>query len=641
MDTSGPSSSSFSAAHYFPARRRVWQACTNCRARKTRCDAAKPKCSLCVTQNVECVYRDSNQPRIEQNTRILLERIQMLEDRLFASPVFAAPQGQQDQQQSANTPSPQAVRQPTTPGSVLAQTRDVVRDAAVTAERPEADGDGQIPIPLSHTANANHVFEWPIVQQLLSESEPMPPRPAMPGGVRSTEATDIFFRDAPDDGSPALPPESWRLFQDRSLPVSIDAADRYREVIHEYFAEVNIFFPLLALDDILATFNEVVLSERTAGTAKTTIAPSRYCLLLMVLCIGSFVCTGEYRISLDEVAGRNGGENPQSLGSGFFREIPGLDEKLWQKARLLLGFISSETTLETAQCAMLASLYTGAKGRVSDSFHWAHATAVKCEALARREVINTDGTDRFSDAFRRLFWVSLIYEGDFVSEISITLPSGIARYEDVVPYPAPETPKHREEHAAAFSTPEANPTSPAATSYYRTEELVAFQISTNAAIRRFLNRVNSVVYDSKDQFRMTRTNYANWLLRITEDLWSYHGALYRNLPDFLLTSQPRKRPDQENASSPLTPGIIRVEELGNNPWNVLRLKGRYYAGQYIIHRPFLEYVLLNMAHFDTHPCKEAILERCRLCLEGCRGFINVFDIDPANSLTGLFASGMV
>ncbi|OBR05265.1 C6 finger domain-containing protein [Colletotrichum higginsianum IMI 349063] len=74
------SSSSFSAAHYFPARRRVWQACTNCRARKTRCDAAKPKCSLCMAQDVECIYRDSNQPRIEQNTRILLERIQMLED---------------------------------------------------------------------------------------------------------------------------------------------------------------------------------------------------------------------------------------------------------------------------------------------------------------------------------------------------------------------------------------------------------------------------------------------------------------------------------------------------------------------------------------------------------------------------------
>lgn len=230
-----------------------------------------------------------------------------------------------------------------------------------------------------------------------------------------------------------------------------------------------------------------------------------------------------------------------------------------------------------------------------------------------------------------------------MSEISITLPSGIARYEDVVPYPAPETPKQHKDFTVAQMTPEADVESPASTSFYRTEELVAFQISTNAAIRRFLNRVNSVVFDSKDQFRMTRTNYANWLLRITEDLWSYHGALYRNLPDFLLTSQPRRTPgqQQENASSPMTPGIIRVEELGNNPWNVLRLKGRYYAGQYIIHRPFIEYVMLNMAHFETHPCREAILERCRMCLEGCKGFINVFDIDPANSITGLFAGGMV
>ncbi|KAF6811084.1 C6 finger domain-containing protein [Colletotrichum musicola] len=645
MDTSSGPSSSFSAAHYFPARRRVWQACTNCRARKTRCDAAKPKCSLCMSQNVECVYRDSNQPRIEQNTRILLERIQMLEDRLFASPVFASPQQQQQQQAVVSTPSPKATRQqPTTPGSGT--------EAVQQQDNTSHDNDGQIPIPLSHTANANHVFEWPIVRQLLSETEPaaLPPRPAMPGGVRSTEATDIFFRETLDQNrTSSRPPESWRLFRDRGLPVSVDAADRYREVVHEYFAEVNAFFPLLSLDDVMATLDEVVRRERTASDEDEmpAVSPARYCLLLLVLCLGCFVCMGEYRISLDEVAGRDGGQHPQSLGSGFFRECPGIDGRLWDKARLLLGFISSETTLEAAQCTMLAGLYMGANGRVADSFHWAHATAVKCEALARRAVISTDGTDRFSDAFRRLFWVSLIYEGDFVSEISITLPSGITRYEDVVPYPAPETPRHRREHAAALSSSSTDQaTTPTATSFYRTEELVAFQVSTNAAIRRFLNRVNSVVYDSKDQFRMTRANYANWLLRITEDLWSYHGALYRNLPDFLLTSQPRRRPGDQDSStgaggSPATPGIIRLEELGNNPWNVLRLKGRYYAGQYIIHRPFLEYVLLNVAHFETHPCKEAILDRCRMCLEGCRGFIDVFDIDPANSVTCLFAGGMV
>ncbi|KAK1712440.1 hypothetical protein BDP67DRAFT_517395 [Colletotrichum lupini] len=653
MDDSAPSSS-FSAAHYFPTRRRVWQACTNCRARKTRCDAAKPKCSLCVTQNVECVYRDSNQPRIEQNTRILLERIQMLEDRLLSSPVFSGQQQSQSQQASQpslDTPSPQATRHATTPRSAHHTQPEAGPDSTSTRNQTDAvqtrnaDADAQIPIPLSHTANANHVFEWPIVKQLLSETDSasQPPRPAFPGGLRSAEATDIFFRKDTGTDSSMCPPESWRLFQDRSLPVSIHAADRYREVIHEYFAEVNIFFPLLSPEDIINTLNEVIASEKTASVVSPLTAPARYCLLLLVLCMGSFVYTGDYRISLDERAGRDGGQRQRPISSSIIGDFPDIDEQLWRKARLLLGFISSEISLEAAQCTMLASLYMNANGRVADSFHWAHATAVKCEALAKRDARGAEGNDGFSDAFRRLFWVALIYEGDFVSEISITLPSGIARYEEVVPYPAPETPKQHKEFTINQATPEAEVTSPSSTSFYRTEELVAFQISTNAAIRRLLNRVNSVVFDSKDQFRMTRTNYANWLLRITEDLWSYHGALYRNLPDFLLTSQPRRTPGQqpEIATSPMTPGIIQVEELGNNPWNVLRLKGRYYAGQYIIHRPFIEYVMLNMAHFETHPCREAILERCRMCLEGCKGFINVFDIDPANSITGLFAAGMV
>jgi hypothetical protein len=228
-----------------------------------------------------------------------------------------------------------------------------------------------------------------------------------------------------------------------------------------------------------------------------------------------------------------------------------------------------------------------------------------------------------------------MYEGDFVSEISITLPSGISRYEDVVPYPANATFSRHFHHSG---TPSTDGGTQALESYDRTEELVAFQISTNAAIRRFLNRVNSVVYDSKDQFRMTRSNYANWLLRITEDLWSYHDAIYKNLPDFLLRSQPQHESSTDSAAHPGTPG---TESIRNNPWNVRRLEGRFYAGQYIIHRPFLEYVLLNIDHFQTHPCREAILERGRLCLQGCSGFIKVFDIDPANSITCLFASGMV
>lgn len=243
-----------------------------------------------------------------------------------------------------------------------------------------------------------------------------------------------------------------------------------------------------------------------------------------------------------------------------------------------------------------------------------------------RTLIGSKENDVFSEAFRRLYWVAFIFEGDFVSEISITLPSGIARYEDLVPYPIQGAPRGK---SAETATPRPEPASldPA-------EELVAFQISTNAAIRRFLNHVNSVVYDSKDHFRMTRINYANWLLRTTDDLWSYHSTIYRNLPDVLLS-----RAEEQQQPEEASPGTSR--RLGNHAWNIVRLQGRYYAGQYIVHRPFIEYVLLNVGHFHTHPCKEAILERCRMCLEGCKGFISVFDANPVNRITCLFASGMV
>lgn len=248
--------------------------------------------------------------------------------------------------------------------------------------------------------------------------------------------------------------------------------------------------------------------------------------------------------------------------------------------------------------------------------------------IHNRIILESSSQASFSDLFRRLYWISFIWEGDFMSEISVNLPSGIARYEDVIPYPIFES---QETNGAGLE--------PAVTQS-ESEQLVAFQISTNASIRRFLNRVNSVVYDIKEQSRMTRTNHVDWLLRTTNDLWLHHSSVYRNVPDFLLKSVPATAEDSQSPASPSTPGFIR-RTVGNNPWNILRLKGRYYSGQYIIHRPFVEHVLLNMSTFANDPRKPQVLEKCRACLEGCRGFINVFDVDPANSITCLFATGMV
>src|SRR5688572_26515598 len=172
MPEEPPNSSSFTAAHYFPSRRRVWQACTNCRARKTRCDAAKPKCSLCMAQGVDCVYQDSQQPRIEHNTRILLERIQLLEDRIFSSSAFSASASSGNGGELSSAPTHNKRQRASSQG-------DGQHAPEQSASREAPEGESQIPIPLSHTANANHVIDWPVVRQLLARSHvhlPQQPR---------------------------------------------------------------------------------------------------------------------------------------------------------------------------------------------------------------------------------------------------------------------------------------------------------------------------------------------------------------------------------------------------------------------------------------------------------------------------------
>ncbi|KAG5803244.1 hypothetical protein H9Q74_009061 [Fusarium xylarioides] len=570
--------------------------------RKTRCDAAQPRCGLCASQNVDCVYRDAKQPKIDYNTQVLLERMQLLEDRILSS--NSTSQGQRAQPEASPTSH-----------------HDPQHDSTTEGREPVFE----VQIPLSHTANANHVFSWSLVQTLLSENSA--DQQDLPSYA---DATEVFFQQQQNSKHPTtiLPPlSSWKLYDSSYFSSSQeDGIAQLQDLFHLYFTKVNIFFPLLLKRDILNIFESITAKEAYGNDEIPMVNMPQYALLLVVLCLALLSSSGQSDICIDK------SRNPLSNSSNIVEDQ--LRSELWCKARLILGYVSTDMSLQAAQASMLASIYMGASGAVVEAFHWAHATAVKCETMARLQAKN----ESISDGFRRLYWISFIYECDFISEISIVSPSGIARYEDKIPYPAFTA----ENHPISPSVPDSSE----ASSIRSQEELVAFQITTNSAIRRFLNTVNSVVYDDKDQFRTRRSNYASWLLRISEDLWSHHSAIYRNLPDFLLSNPSQDVTMTEaDTSSPasLQSPTARIQGIpvGNNSWNILRLKGRYYAGQYIIHRPFIEFIVLNIENFESHPCKEAVLKRSKSCLDGCSGFIKVFDVETVNSLTCLFPTGMV
>ncbi len=123
-----------------------------------------------MAQSVECVYNEPQQPRIEPNTRVLLERIQLLEDRLFASPVFSSPSAPPTvhaspwfaQQASGADPGfrPTPIPASDSPGAL----------SSLGRAPPTPDAAFDLQIALSHTANANHVYEWPIVRELLARN---------------------------------------------------------------------------------------------------------------------------------------------------------------------------------------------------------------------------------------------------------------------------------------------------------------------------------------------------------------------------------------------------------------------------------------------------------------------------------------
>ena len=209
---------------------------------------------------------------------------------------------------------------------------------ACTSAAPAPD----LPYPLSHTANANHVLNWPLVQELFSAA------PSLPGdnvdGDPHHEATDIFFHpnnSSPNEGDPA---ETWRLFKDpEPLPHdhSTGMVDEYRGLIRAYFDEVNVFFPLLSQNQMIDYLDRIIDVEMNRNELQSICPPpAQYCLLLLVLCIGSFVHSRGNRIRLANTSNQRPEDHPQA-------------DHLWSKVLLLLGHVSSSSSLEAAQCAML------------------------------------------------------------------------------------------------------------------------------------------------------------------------------------------------------------------------------------------------------------------------------------------------
>lgn len=353
-----------------PGRRRVAQACGTCRSRKVRCDAGVPKCSLCNDLSVECVYLEPESQRIDPNTRLLLDRIQKLEDRIFAesgasklkTPVSELTESSLHRVVSRNILPDERVNIPAT--------RPLSIDNASSPGFPSGQSPGiynalsadidVLTLPATHNANTSNVFRWDLVQSLLSEEPEYLEHSDV--GQSLVDATDIFLLSNREQ-SHEREVTSWHVLADTGMrlphhdghPRRIQEdgqfqgrADYLRDLVRRYFINIHAFYPILRESEVYKD-----LQHALEPRGEDLIGVTKYCLLLLVLCLGSFAKSGNNLIYSNGIRDphmsvHNDYGNPSDLHASMHDEI------FWRKAKLLLGTVSLENSIEAAQCFALS-----------------------------------------------------------------------------------------------------------------------------------------------------------------------------------------------------------------------------------------------------------------------------------------------
>ncbi|OBT81252.1 hypothetical protein VE02_10359, partial [Pseudogymnoascus sp. 03VT05] len=220
----------------------------------------------------------------------------------------------------------------------------------------------------------------------------------------------------------------WHLFDDESLQYfrrqprigSYDFWDilpEYENLISAFFANIHAFYPIIRQEQVYKTLHKVFGSEVDQHGLQDDERPSQYCVLLMVFSLGALAVSGNVLLPKMPLQPRDSPQdlwerrqdnpaNDNQVGVEFSNS---LEDRLWKKAQLLFGYVSLDDSLEAGQCFK----------------------------LARETHIHKEYPD-FSDPFRRLFWVVYVNESDFASEFTLTPPSGMTLFEDIVPYPSPD-----------------------------------------------------------------------------------------------------------------------------------------------------------------------------------------------------------
>ncbi|KAL1856884.1 hypothetical protein VTK73DRAFT_8216 [Phialemonium thermophilum] len=406
-------------------RRRAPTACRLCRARKTRCDNARPSCGYCLMNRAPCIYPDGHaharpqpQPPLRPagqdiSNSVLLERI----DRLAATvDELSRRVGTGLRTAAAQNHSPTASYLPPPPVefddslALGSQGHDGGAPAADSAF--SHDGFGRLAVPelAARTSASESILRWPILAHFQSGH-----------GISS-----FFFQSFSEDSSTSRPLRS----SGANSRASIQEHDMV-PLSRQFLARIHIKNPVL---DVL----EFKKSAREAAECGPG-WDSRSCLVLLACALACLAepytpsqhvrsptwTPGSTTATVEEGRTTIGPDDAAATGDAYFAA-----------AMRRLGLLP--LTLESIQCYFFAGLYEKFAVRPLSAWTLLQQACVRFQAYlhARTWSAPRDGSRAKSSRHReqRLYWSCVKAEYELRAELQLPT-SGLLefKYPDLFP----------------------------------------------------------------------------------------------------------------------------------------------------------------------------------------------------------------
>ncbi|KAJ5995018.1 hypothetical protein N7481_001995 [Penicillium waksmanii] len=368
-------------------------ACETCRLKKTRCDESRPRCGLCKTLGLECVYNERKSSKRDQSLTMIMSTLHRLETKLenIPSSILNDIRGQVhhvvDSPNSAHqSPAVRDDNKPVAMSTSLSFTPAAGDGYDFDFEENNAtpDASGRTSISFSQ----HGVILWPGARQILPDKL-----------LNSYKLLGKNYVIELESTRPPLP-----MFTD---PFPLHAGEHWLEVL-----------PITMIKGLADAF-----FHNFGYTMES-------CIVLNVLALGCLAVLAyqEGNYPLSDSHGTH--FEPPDWMNVVYEEQSGL--RFFNEARRRIGFLMCDNDIQSCQFYMLSSVYYSQILRPMDAWAMIHRAATCCLSMLTNHDVNFDQWE--GDMKSRVYWNCLMNETILVQELHLP-PSGLSRLEERVPIP--------------------------------------------------------------------------------------------------------------------------------------------------------------------------------------------------------------